>query len=294
MLLSSLNVCPTVIAELADQPLERVQAAIVDGKTRPGVRDLGGWVVSLVRLGRDHGWTIQPPIPRADSPEGLREAFARYAAQQEAEQNGAGDARMPLEQLPPATEAPSDGLLRIWHAVQTTLQVQTTRQEFNTWIRSAKLRSIERGVATIAVPNAMVKETIECRYLTALRDLLGLHAGEPTMVRVVLCRDASPDGGVATAPSPSSRYGPPQSAPPALSHVQSDVIEQESRPSWIRPEHWETLPRMLRAALIDSALVDGAVKAASPYLSRLLETRYARELDGLITLSCRANAAADQ
>jgi hypothetical protein len=39
---------------------------------------------------------------------------------------------------------------------------------------------------------------------------------------------------------------------------------------------------MLRAALLGSTIVDREIQAASPYLSRLLQTRYAREVAELI------------
>jgi hypothetical protein len=55
-LLRTLDVRPDVIRELAGQPEDLVQAAISDGRSRPAVRDLAGWVVSMVRDARDYGW----------------------------------------------------------------------------------------------------------------------------------------------------------------------------------------------------------------------------------------------
>jgi hypothetical protein len=53
-------------------------------------------------------------------------------------------------------------------------------------------------------------------------------------------------------------------------------------PSWISAEQWFTLPAMLRAALIGSAVMDGAVQLRSLHLARLIEMRYAREMAALI------------
>jgi hypothetical protein len=83
-LLKTINVRPEQLIELADLPAATVAAAITDGRARDGIRDLAGWVVSLLRTQRDYGWQITPPAPRPDSPEALRAAFARYAADQEA------------------------------------------------------------------------------------------------------------------------------------------------------------------------------------------------------------------
>jgi hypothetical protein len=55
-LLRAVDVRPDVIRELASQPEEIIQAAIADGRSRAGIRDLAGWVVSMVRDARDYGW----------------------------------------------------------------------------------------------------------------------------------------------------------------------------------------------------------------------------------------------
>src|SRR5512145_322690 len=52
-LLRTIGVRPAQICELAEQPLDRVKAAIIDGQTRL-VRDLAGWVVTLLRDARDY------------------------------------------------------------------------------------------------------------------------------------------------------------------------------------------------------------------------------------------------
>ena len=41
-LLRTINVLPEQLIELAEMPVDIVQAAIEDGKARPGVRDLAG------------------------------------------------------------------------------------------------------------------------------------------------------------------------------------------------------------------------------------------------------------
>ena len=56
--LMELNVRPRIVAELANQPIEVVRAAIAAGQARSDVRDLAGWVVAMVRDVRDHHWDI--------------------------------------------------------------------------------------------------------------------------------------------------------------------------------------------------------------------------------------------
>ncbi|MFO7166749.1 MAG: chromosomal replication initiator protein DnaA [Chloroflexota bacterium] len=77
-------------------------------------------------------------------------------------------------------------LTKIWNATLGTLQVQTSRQEFNTWLRRASLISVENGVATIGTPSAFYKEGLESRYSGALRELLSSLVGFPVTIRVVI------------------------------------------------------------------------------------------------------------
>jgi chromosomal replication initiator protein len=77
-------------------------------------------------------------------------------------------------------------LTKIWSSTLGTMQVQTSRHEFNTWLRRASLLGIENGMATISAPSAFFKEGLENRYIGPLRELISNLAGEPVQVRVVI------------------------------------------------------------------------------------------------------------
>ena len=77
-------------------------------------------------------------------------------------------------------------LTKIWSTALGTMQVQTSRQEFNTWLRVASLLSIENGIATIGTPSTFFKEGLENRYTGPLRDLISDLVGFPVQVRVVI------------------------------------------------------------------------------------------------------------
>jgi hypothetical protein len=280
--LQALNVKPAQIVELAHMPLMTVDAAIADGRARPGVRDLAGWVVSLLRAHRDYGWKIAPPAPTPDSPEALRSAFAHYAAEQQAarsvEPNDVEPGEMEMtrvsacggEDNPRLAGPVRPPLGQLWNDVQAAMRTQITRQEFNTWIRPAVLRSIERGIATISAPSARIKDGLEQRYTAPLRELLRSCLGEPMRVRITI----HDHGSVALTQSDAARAIYPTDA---LASVAPD-----HRPDWISADDWTTLPAILRAALIGSTVERGAVQAISPYLTRLLEMRYTREVGALI------------
>ncbi|MEP7188652.1 MAG: DnaA N-terminal domain-containing protein [Roseiflexaceae bacterium] len=281
--LQAINVKPAQIAELAHMPLTTVALAIADGRVRPGIRDLAGWVVSLLRTHRDYGWTITPPAPAPESSEALSAAFARYAAEQEAEPYP----EMALAEMsdslacaeddnwrPAAVLAPPQSLVQLWNDVQATMQTRMTRQEFNTWIQPAVLQSVVDRKATISVPSARIKHGLEQRYSVALRELLTALLSAPTLISVVVHDEC------AVVQDHSDTAG--MCLPSTDTLASTLVPEVDHRPAWISASHWSRLPTLLRAALIGSTVRDGAIQAISPHLTSLIAARYPREAVALI------------
>jgi hypothetical protein len=284
--LHAINVKPAQIVELAHMPLTTVETAITDGRARPGVRDLAGWVVSLLRAHRDYGWRITPPTPAADAPEALHKAFTRYAAEQEAEQHIFHlDADQAVEE-PPVPE-PADlsiNIRKLWNTALATMQVRLPRPEFNTWIRPCTVLSITDDIVIISAPNKIIQEGLARRYAGTVRDLLGMLIGFPIQLRIVIGEQ-----GVVVEPmheqqvEPTVRPDPWQQAAPLCAPVQAtSASEVAQQPDWITAERWVALPAMLRAALLGSTLRDGVVQAISPHLGQLIATRYAHEMAVLI------------
>jgi chromosomal replication initiator protein len=77
-------------------------------------------------------------------------------------------------------------LAKIWNTALGTMQVQTSRHEFTTWLKPANLVAIENGVATIGVPSSFYKEKLENSYISPLRELISDLAGVPVQIRVVI------------------------------------------------------------------------------------------------------------
>jgi len=251
-------------------PLASVAAAIADGRARPNVRDLAGWVVSLLRAHRDYGWTIAPPAPAPDSPEALRAAFVRYTAQ--SEQNARSElpeqgatvvaddgAGVGGDEQPPDADRELRSPEQLWNAVQSALRLRLTRTEYTRWLAPAELLAVAEGIATVGVPSLQVREEFE-RYTSLVCEQLAALCGAPMRLRLLIGADRQ------------SSAGAGEGAPAAA----------DMRPEWVDAQLWVALPAMLRAALIGSALVGGAVQAASPHLAQLLAARYAREIAALL------------
>jgi chromosomal replication initiator protein len=77
-------------------------------------------------------------------------------------------------------------LNQIWQAALGTIQMQTSRQEFDTWLRGTSLIALDGGLATVGTISPFHKEGIENRYLNPVRRSLGDVVGYPVQVRVVI------------------------------------------------------------------------------------------------------------
>jgi chromosomal replication initiator protein len=77
-------------------------------------------------------------------------------------------------------------LNQIWQTALGTIQLQTSRQEFDTWLRGTTLVALDGGMATVGTSSPFHKEGLENRYLAPVRRSLGDIVGYPVQVRVVI------------------------------------------------------------------------------------------------------------
>ncbi len=77
-------------------------------------------------------------------------------------------------------------LNQIWQAALGTIQTQTSRQEFDTWLRGTALIALDAGTATVSTSSPFHKEGLENRYLLPVRRSLGDVVGYPVQVQVVI------------------------------------------------------------------------------------------------------------
>jgi chromosomal replication initiator protein len=114
-----------------------------------------------------------------------------------------------------------------WASLLENLRAAVTRQQFETWFRSMRLREVEGGTATFVVPSPFLREWIEGYYLELLRRLTAEALGREVDVRVVddaaahpavpapafPARESGVDG-ADTAPRRTEHPGPSGCEPP--------------------------------------------------------------------------------
>ncbi|KPL80611.1 hypothetical protein [Herpetosiphon geysericola] len=103
--LRSIDVWPQTCAELADVPLDVIEACIADGKARPAVRDLAAWTVAMVRDVQKRGWEAarkqrgEPPTDAWRDPDAM---FAKFNARRDrVDETVAAAPDTVLEETPP-------------------------------------------------------------------------------------------------------------------------------------------------------------------------------------------------
>lgn len=77
-------------------------------------------------------------------------------------------------------------LAQIWKAALGTIELQTSRQDFDTWLRGTQLIALSDGLATVGTLTTFHKEGLENRFLAPVRRSLGDVVGYPVQVQVVI------------------------------------------------------------------------------------------------------------
>ena len=111
--LRELNVRPQTCLELADLPLDLINACIADGQARPAVRDLAAWTVSMARDARDHGWQValdkRGARPTDDFWADPDAAIAKLTARLGLDADAGADTPAPVADETPSTPPPPGG-----------------------------------------------------------------------------------------------------------------------------------------------------------------------------------------
>ncbi len=93
-------------------------------------------------------------------------------------------------------------LQQIWKAALTAMQSQTSRHDYEAFLRQATLLSLDSGSALIGVASPGQKEGLENRLLMPLRNALTRVVGYPVQVQVLIANQST-----RPEPTSSSRNG---------------------------------------------------------------------------------------
>ncbi|NNJ10936.1 chromosomal replication initiator protein DnaA [Chloroflexales bacterium ZM16-3] len=98
-------------------------------------------------------------------------------------------------------------LTQIWQAALGTIQLQTSRQDYETWLRGTALLALDGGLATVGTTSAFHKEGLENRFMAPVRRSLGDVVGYPVQVRVIIANGQAGPSVVSTPPADDGAGG---------------------------------------------------------------------------------------
>ncbi|MBX0328561.1 chromosomal replication initiator protein DnaA [Oscillochloris sp. ZM17-4] len=100
-------------------------------------------------------------------------------------------------------------LTQIWQAALGTIQLQTSRQDYETWLRGTALLALDGGLATVGTTSAFHKEGLENRFMAPVRRSLGDVVGYPVQVRVIVANGQAgrPESTSAASAPPADESG---------------------------------------------------------------------------------------
>ena len=111
-LLRSLGIRPKQVQEFAEMDMTTLETVVADARQRTGIRDIGGWVVSILRDIQDYGWepaAVKWQIDQPEHPVDLDDVATRYAGFFRLDPPPAAEAVgapvVALEPIPPTAEA---------------------------------------------------------------------------------------------------------------------------------------------------------------------------------------------
>ena len=125
-LLQSLAIRPKQVLEFADMELATLETVIADARQRTGIRDLGAWVVSILRDIQQYGWEPAAAtwqIDQADPPRDFEASLARYRTFFGVDTPGTTDADDP-HAAPTAADPPP--VVLDWTALEPLLDPTVT------------------------------------------------------------------------------------------------------------------------------------------------------------------------
>ncbi|PDW04878.1 chromosomal replication initiator protein DnaA [Candidatus Viridilinea mediisalina] len=115
-------------------------------------------------------------------------------------------------------------LNQIWQAALGTIQLQTSRQEFDTWLRGTTLLALDGGMATVGTTSPFHKEGLENRYLAPVRRSLGDVVGYPVQVRVVIGA-----GAAVRSDTNGNGHAHGNGSTPLMAHADADSLANAER-----------------------------------------------------------------
>ena len=109
----------------------------------------------------------------------------------------------------------------LWTRCTASLRDQVSDATWRVWLAGIHPLSFTDGVMVLAVPNTVVRERVESRFLPLIQETLGAMVGTPVATRLQVVEPSAPPPDDPTEPGTPGTAGSPVSSPqasPVVSH----------------------------------------------------------------------------
>jgi chromosomal replication initiator protein len=101
----------------------------------------------------------------------------------------------------------------LWTRCAASLREQVSETTWQMWLSSILPVSFGDGVMVLGVPNLVVRDRVDSRFLQLIEETLAVMAGEPVRVELELLDRPTTDGPAHADPAPGAILDPPTTAP---------------------------------------------------------------------------------
>jgi chromosomal replication initiator protein len=128
---------------------------------------------------------------------------------------------------------------QIWQTTLGTLQAQTMRFDYDSWLKSTSLVAMNGDLVVIGTPNVNTKHVIEDRFISLIKRSLGDVLGYPVNVRVIIHANGTgtPSNG---SPAAAASNGSPAAAAAPSDEIKPTPGAEISAPA--APMYRDSLP----------------------------------------------------
>jgi len=115
---------------------------------------------------------------------------------------------------------------KLWRTALVEIELLVSKPVFQTQFSQSELVSLERGVATVGFPNAMIKNLVEVRHYSLIKSILDQHTGQNVSLVLVV----APHKKVLSQKDAGPLFEQPK-------ETTKEELDQTARRLHVRPEH---------------------------------------------------------
>jgi chromosomal replication initiator protein len=118
--------------------------------------------------------------------------------------------------------------VELWTKCSLSLREQVSETTWQLWLSGLEPVDFAEGVFVLSVPNGLIRERVETRYLPMIEDILAIEVGQPVRARLELQERSEVEDEILGRPLPVEAPLPPPT-PPAQTGRETPAVQLEPK-----------------------------------------------------------------